>query len=169
MTKNPLAYGIIAAAIFLTSCSADVVFEEPMPRQSQLQKNIPRQFHGTWIDENEENWIVDSNGILKDDEFMKNDAETQIRTTEDHIFLNMKNDAGWELYVAQLDENTLDIYSININDDRLIKKLDRLTDLEITYDEDGKRIQVKLNPSNREFKKMVKRKLFSYQGSLTRL
>ena len=169
MIKNPLAYGIIAATIFLTSCSADVVFEEPMPRQSQLQKNIPRQFHGTWIDEDEEKWIVDSEGILKDGEFMKNDAETQIRTNEDHIFLNLKREAGWELYVSQLDENTLDVYTININDDRLIKKLDRLTDLEITYDEEGERKQVKLNPSNREFKKMVKRKLFSYQGSLTRL
>ena len=85
------------------------------------------------------------------------------------IFLNLKREAGWELYVSQLDENTLDVYTININDDRLIKKLDRLTDLEITYDEEGERKQVKLNPSNREFKKMVKRKLFSYQGSLTRL
>jgi hypothetical protein len=71
--------------------------------------------------------------------------------------------------VSELDENTVNVYSIDIHDDELMKKLDRLTNLEITYDDSGKRSKVKLNPSNREFRKMVKRKLFSYQGSLTRL
>ena len=169
MIKNPLAYSIISAVLFLTSCSADVVFEEPMPRQLKLRKNIPSIFHGTWEDENQELWTVTSDGILKDDELIKNSGDTQIRTDENYLFLNFRNDEGWELLVSELDENTVNVYTIDIDDDELIKKLDRLTNLEIAYDDSGKRSKIKLNPSNREFRKMIKRKLFSYQGSLTRL
>lgn len=169
MIKKPLTYGLIAVSLLLSSCSADVVFQEPMPRQNAVQATIPDQFHGTWLDEDGEKWIVESAGILQDGDFMKNDAETQIRSDKDHLYLNLKSEHGWQLYLSQVDDDLMEVYTIDINDDRLIRKLDRLTDLEITYAEDGSRSLVKLNPSNREFKKMVKRKLFSHQGTLTRL
>lgn len=169
MIKNPLTYGLIAATLLLSSCSANVVFEDPMPRHAELQKDIPTQFHGTWMDENDERWIVESAGILKDGELLKNDAKTQIRTEDDHMFINFRDDKGWELYVTQVDGNTMDVYTIELSDDRLFKKLNRLTDLEVTYGEDGSRTLIKLNPTNREFRKMVRRKMFSYQGSLSRI
>lgn len=169
MIKNPLTYGVIAVTLFLTSCSSNVFFEDPMPRQEQVQARIPTHFQGTWVDEEGDKWIVQSDGILMDDEFMKSDSKTQIRTDKDHIYLNLREEEGWTLYVSQVEDDVMDVYTIDINDDRLFRKLARVTDLEITYAEDGARKQVRLNPSNREFRKMVKRKLFSYQGSLTRL
>jgi hypothetical protein len=168
MTKNPLTYGLIAAALLLSSCTASVVFEDPMPRQSQLLKEIPRQFHGTWIDENEDPWIVQSAGILTDGKLMKNNGETQIRTEDNHMFVNVRYENGWELYIAEVDGSTMDVYSLDIDDDRLFKKLGRMTDLDITYDEEGERKTVRLNPTDQEFRKMVRRKFFTHQGTLTR-
>lgn len=169
MARNLVILLLIAS---LSSCIS-VEFTQPQPYWCANLTGFPVKMQGHFY--NNENDTVeigsnyyklistDKNSIL--DSNTKNTEQLSdsllFKSYKKIYFLNSKTNGNWRVSMVKINRNhSITVYNAISSEEKLIKKLKNIKDKTILKDETGKIKRVILNPSEKEFKKLVRSKLF---------
>jgi len=154
----------LAILLLLSSC-VEVEFKHPMPQKGTTLEKLPEDIKAYLIslDENstknskltvsEFNEDFDMNKPLPDDVILKK--------WKGNYYLNQKEDSLWQLIVIKPAKNkTFNITHIDGSNQEIIDKLKSITEVEEIFDADGDLDRIILDPSAKEFKKMLKSSVF---------
>jgi len=176
--KKYLSY--LTALILFFSC-VSVEFTSPQPSWEEDLGSFPTEMHGTYYSNENDTFEIGTNYY----KIVSTSDETFFKTNENQVllsdsmtlkkygnsyFLNVKEKGNWTVSSLKVNRNnTISIgYIIGPSED-LVKKLDFINDKAFVKDEDGKVDRIILNPTKKEFKLMVRKKLFEQSLLLTKI
>ena len=163
---------ILLFIVSLSSCIS-VEFTQPQPSWCNNLTAFPKEMQGHFY--NNENDTVeignnyyklistDHNSIL--DSNIKNIEQLSdsllFKSYKKIYFLNSKTNGNWRVSMVKISKNHIvTVYTSISSEEKLLKKLKAIKDKTFIKDEAGKIKRVILNPSEKEFKKLVRSKLF---------
>lgn len=157
---------------FLSSCIS-VEFTQPQPYWCANLTLFPNEMQGHFYSNENDTVEIgsnyykliskDSNSILDTD--TKNTEQLSdsllFKPYKKIYFLNSKTNGNWQVSMVKINKNhSITVYNAISSEEKLIKKLKNIKDKTILKDETGKIKRVILNPSEKEFKKLFRSKLF---------
>ncbi|MHA6280951.1 hypothetical protein ACXYMT_12295 [Salinimicrobium sp. CAU 1759] len=162
-------------AVLLTSCTA-VKFQDPQPKGTAILQEFPQKFLGTFTsDESDTLRITKDSFRFSDGKEIEFAAElsaenTVLKLHKNTYILNLKDNGSWDVFPIKFSPNKITVYFADINSktERLLKAKHPETVQEIRT-EDGKLDHYLIDPSAKEFDRLLKKKLFSEQVEFKRL
>lgn len=169
MARNLTILLLIAS---LSSCIS-VEFTQPQPNWCANLTEFPIEMRGHFYSNENDTVEIGSNYyklISKDkNSILDIDAKNTEQLSDSLLFksykkiyfLNSKTNGNWRVSMVKINKNhSITIYNAISSEEKLIKKLKIVKDKTIIKDETGKIKRVLFNPSEKEFKKLVRSKLF---------
>lgn len=157
---------IFSALNFLYSCT-DVQFDAPQPAWVvKNEKEIPQNLRGEYLSGKDtiritEKRIVDN----KVNHFIDYSISDSVLLKIYHhtYFLNIlhREQKTWSVIMAKQDKEKILYYMIPEDDQGILKQLEEITQARETRDSAGKVINCVINPTSREFRQILKKKLFT--------
>lgn len=142
--------------VLLSSC-VEVGFRSPQPSKGSSLGEIPSEIIAFYSDIK-----ADSSSNLNDlydmDELDEPlDENTILKKWKGKYFLNEREDSLWHvIMVVPAGNGRFETYRIDGGNENTVKKLKEITDVIEIKDEDGDLDKLILDPSSREFKKIIK-------------
>lgn len=149
-------------SLLLSSC-ATLSYDHPMPDNSRVLNEIPGEFHGDYVQEDDENSYLEIRGnhFTTSEMTATIGEELELRPFQKYIVVNLREDMGWVVYLAErTGEGHIRLYHIDITEEEVVEKLNSITATEIMLDEEGNLERIKINPTDAEFKQMIESELF---------
>jgi len=152
---------VIIAALFLFSSCVEVEFKHPMPPKGKVLEIIPSEVIDYFTD-------LEKNSTSEDKirDISNGDFDINAPLPEDVIFkewkgdyyFNQKEDNGyWQIYIVKPSpNNSYEVYQLDGTNQTTINKLKSITKVEEVFSDDGDLDHIILDPSFKEFKKILK-------------
>ncbi len=150
----------LAILILLSSC-VEVEFKHPMPTKGTTLKKVPEDII-TFFKSLDENPTENSKLSISEfsDDFDMNKplpADVVLKKWKGDYYLNQKEDSLWQIILIKQGKNkTFTIFHIDGSNQATIDKLKSITKVEEIFEKEGELDRVILDPSLKEFKKMLK-------------
>jgi hypothetical protein len=190
LTLSKLLVLVNFLVVITLMCSCNVYFNSPQPSWvTKNEKEIPRKLRGNYIS---------GGGELGHDPFSSKRTHDTVRITEKRIivrnqdldltlsdsvllriyhrtyFLNWytKRDKAWNVLYARLEKKKILYYMIsteNWEDSIKFKRLMAITKVEETSDSKNKDYHFNIDPSSKEFRKILKADLFAVMDTLKKI
>ena len=147
-----------------TSC-VEVEFKSPMPSKGEKLDKLPEDLISYFMSLDKDSA---GNSKLNLDE-INSDFDWNEPLPEDVIlkkwkhkyFLNQKGDNYWQIIMIKPEANkSFGVYHLDGNEPKVIDELISITKVEEFFDKDGDLDRVVLDPSLKEFKKIIKSNAF---------
>lgn len=185
--KKTILY-LVTVLMMMTSCN-DFYFKSPQPQRGKELKAIPEELIGTYYeksddsskDDKKEPLIITRNSYdLKTTDPDKKDMKVSgtlapgkvvLKRLDDYYVLSQKienplnnaKDSVWEIYVLKYSDNELTLY--NLTSEEREPKVDSVKGItRVEEDTVGNDKIYLLNPSNKQFKKLLTHDLFNKVG-----
>ena len=171
MAKNFILLLFIA---FLSSCIS-VEFTKPQPSWCENLSEFPKEMWGKFYT-NENDTIEIGSGYYKlistktKDSSIVNAEVNIVEQLSDTLlfksynkayFLNNKEQDHWKVSMIKINKDkSITVFAALESEDKLLKKLKRVKDKTILKDVTGKTTNIILNPTIKEFQKLISSKLF---------
>lgn len=145
--------------LFLSSC-VEVGFKHPMPTKGKELTSIPIEIIKYYTEM--DSISGESSKLSVTDIFEEgiNDSLPEnylLKLWKGNYFLNQKEDSLWTIVMIRpTSKSTFDIYHLDGGNEKTIKLLKGITDVEEIMDEKGELELVILDPTLKEFKKITK-------------
>jgi len=162
---------ILYLVLLLIICcdGKEIYFEQPQPANSEREKIFPKAIQGIYNDDDDKSLIINElTCVYVDDTIL--DMEGQLydslilKKYKSHYILNQKGDEGWivwVIYIKNIDKfavqsigGAMDAYEVED-----VEKLKNLTTVKEVFYDNGVTDYYLINPTPKEFKKMVKKKI----------
>lgn len=190
--KRNLLFCIVAFMI-LTSCN-DFYFKNPQPLRGKELKQIPDELVGTYLEKDtshmdrdkKEPLIITRNSynLKSSDPSVQNikisgtlaPGKVVLKRLDDHYVLSQKvenplnsaNDSVWEVYVLEYRNNVLSVYNLASEERDL--KIDSIKDITpVKEQKEGNEKYYLINPSNKQFKKLLINNLYKKAGEFEKV
>lgn len=143
--------------ILLSSC-VEVGFKHPQPTKAHNLNEIPKEMIDFYSNQKSDS---SSNGIhelYNSDDFDASLSETTIlKKWKGKYFLNQKEDGLWHVFmIVPLSDNRYETYQLDGGNEQTVVLLKNITEVEEIFSDDGELESLILDPTNREFKKIIK-------------
>lgn len=169
MTKNFILIFLVGS---LCSCLS-VEFNKPQPYWCDNLSEFPKEMQGRFYT-NENDTIEIGKDYYKQISSNPNSTiDTDLKTFEHlsdsvllkkykkNYFLNSKENENWKVSMVKLNKDkSFTVYAALEAEDKIMKKLYNIKDKTILRDENEKATKIILNPTKKEFQKILKSKLF---------
>lgn len=163
-------------ALSFTSCTV-VKFESSQPSATAPLEEFPEKMLGTFISEDKDTLritldsFIYSNGKEISVYGSLTDSNVVLKKYNNIYLLNLKDDRGWDIFPLKLSRNKLRAYYVNLdpNSLKLIESLKQTSSVKEIRTEEGKFEHYLIAPSDKEFKRLLKKKLFSSKTEFTRI
>ncbi len=152
----------ILLLLLLSSC-VEVGFKHPQPSKGKSLSEVPKEIIDFYSDIKSDSTSGNIKDLYNADDFDKSLSETTIlKKWKGKYFLNEKEDSLWHIImIVPVANNKFDTYRLDGDDEQTQKKLNRITEVEEIRSEDGELEHLILDPTNREFNKIVKSGAFT--------
>ena len=143
--------------VLLSSC-VEVGFKNPQPLKARNLEEIPKEmldFYTNQKKDSTENSITDLYSV---DDFDATLSETTIlKKWKGNYFLNQKENDLWHVFmIVPSSNNMYETYQLDGGNEKTVSLLKKITEVEEVFSDDGELKSLILDPSHREFKKIVK-------------
>lgn len=153
----------------LTACIS-VEFKSPQPQKGKILTEFPKELIGTYLNsENDTITIADTyfkaTSITKEttdnpkaSEIISLSENVILKKMKNHFILNMKDEKGnsnWSVIIISKSNKGIEFSTFNANEQEFLINLKTITKWEEIRDEEGKLKKIILDPSNKEFKKIL--------------
>lgn len=154
---------------FLTACIS-VEFKKPQPQKGRSLTEFPKELIGTYLNsENDTITIADTyfkaasitietTDNPKASEIISLSENVILKKMKNHFILNMKGEKGnsnWSVIIISKSNKGIEFNTFNANEQEFLINLKTITKWEEIRDEDGKLKKIILDPSDKEFKKIL--------------
>ncbi|WP_324721305.1 hypothetical protein [Salinimicrobium sp. HB62] len=162
-------------AVLLSSCTA-VKFANPQPKGSAALDEFPQKILGTFTsDESDTLRIMKTSFRFSDGKEVGFEADLSAENTilklhKRTYILNLKDNGSWDVFPMKLSANKITLYFADLTSktEALLKAKHPETVREIKT-EDGKFDHYLIDPSAKEFERLLKKKLFADKVEFKRL
>ena len=163
--------------LLLTACYS-VKFEYPQPKTGSELTEIPSKIIGKYATPGGDYFTITKNTITVDNEkdtLILSDPNAVLKNLGSFYILSFREDnmSDWNVYPFQVTADSLIAYSMDVESEeayhKLIKDLGELTFCEPILDEDGELRYYRLNPTKKEFKKLLKNNHFIKQETFVKI
>lgn len=166
---------VLTAFLFI-SCTA-VKFENPQPTAAPSLSEFPEKMHGTFVSDSDDtlefsqNHFRYSSGTEVNLESKLSPESAVLKKANNTYILSLKDEQGWDVFPMKLGRNKITIYYANLDPDaeQLILDLKNTSPVHEIRNEEGKFDHYLIDPSEKEFKKLLRKKLFSEEIVFKRL
>lgn len=153
----------------LSSCE-ELAFRQPMPHQVADLKQFPAECVGTFISESD---VTDTLIIYPDsvagDRFMIN-SDNVIRPFGKYYIVNQRKRDRWTVAaIRPVSRKAFDIYWFNMEGDKNKNAISKITKTAMVQDPETGKDYMLVDPSTREFRRMLKSKAFQRRDRFRRL
>lgn len=163
-------------ALIFSSCTA-VKFESPQPSNTPSISQFPSKMHGVFISNNEDTLFIEqhhfrySGGQEVSIEGDLSTAQAVLKKVNSKYILNLKEENTWDVFPLKASRNKIIIHYANLTSEseQLIFKVQKSSPVQEIKTEDGKFDHYLLAPTNREFRKLLRKNLFSGKMIFRRL
>lgn len=148
--------------LFLSSC-VEVGFKHPQPTKGKNLSEVPKEMIEFYSDIKSDSSSTGIKDWYSTDDFDKSLSETTIlKKWKGKYFLNEKEDSLWHIImIVPISDNRFETYLLDGENEKTIKILKEITKVEEQFSEDGELKSIIIDPSSREFNKIVKSKAFT--------
>ncbi|SOC81220.1 hypothetical protein SAMN06296241_2794 [Salinimicrobium sediminis] len=159
----------------LQSCSS-VTFTTHQPENAQVLKEFPAKIQGIFTN-SEDTLIVEQTSFIYNGGEMISlsgditPPDVVLKKMDNWYFLNIRDEGEWWIYPFQISgNNRITVFYSNMeeNEQRIIEEFDEDLKVQKVFKE-GKFHHYLLNPTQSQFKKILKKKLFSENLIFTRI
>jgi hypothetical protein len=164
----------------LTACIS-VEFKDPQPKKGKPLNEYPEEFIGTYTSPDLDTIIVGKTYFISNS--LSLETDNKVKTTQKielsdsvllkkvgHTFiLNMRSKENWSIVIFSKSSNGLTIDTFNANDKEFLAKLKSITKTEEVRDTDGNLKKIILNPTEKEFKKIINTPSLFEKGELIKV
>jgi len=155
---------LLVVFIAFTSC-VEVEFKSPMPSKGSKLDKLPEDLISYFMSLDKDsagNNKLNLNELNSDFDWNEPLPEDVILKKWKHkYFLNQKGDNFWQIIMIKPEpNNSFGVYQLDGNEPRVIAELKSITKVEEFFNEDGDLDRVVLDPSLKEFKKIIKSNAF---------
>lgn len=151
---------VIFALLLLSSC-VEVNFKNPMPPKGETLDKIPTEIITYFMSLKKDslgNSKLNLDNINGD--FDLNDPlpeEVILKKWKGNYFLNQKEENLWQIYMVKpAANNSFEVYQLDGSNQHTVDKLKSITNVEEVFSDNGDLNQIIIDPSFKEFKKIVK-------------
>ncbi len=173
-------------SFLLTSCST-VVFEKAMPAKGKQLKTFPKEMQGVYLTPDSTKLEITATTAKEIKEtntptisLIDIDlAQKDVLKKKDNIYyLNMEDNGMYFVIMFEHFDNKLEVYSIVLDEkktgkseEEIIKEIKKITKVKAHKQEDalGNSTVYILNPSQKEFEKLIQQGLFVKLGTMTKI
>lgn len=163
---------ILLFIVSLSSCIS-VEFTQPQPGWCDNLAEFPKEMQGHFYSDENDTIEIGNNyyQLISTDHHSMLDSPTKnkeqlsdsllFKSYKKIYFLNSKTNGNWRVSIIKINKNQrITVYTSISSEEKLIKKIKIIKDKTFIKDETGKIKRVILNPSEKEFKKLIKSNLF---------
>ena len=160
---------IFLSYTFLTACIS-VEFKNPQPKKGKKLTEFPSDLIGTYLNSDNDtitiannyfkaaSLTIESNNNSKPSDTINLSENTFLKRIDKTYLLNMKDlkeNNNWIIIVINKSTNGLMIDTFNADDKDFLNNLKTITKTEEVRDEEGKLKKIILDPTEKEFKKIL--------------
>ncbi|MCB9361579.1 MAG: hypothetical protein H6587_11115 [Flavobacteriales bacterium] len=165
-------FSCISISLLLFSCTS-VVFTNPQPTWVKNSTHFPEEIYGTYYTNENDTFEIGANfyKVLASNynslfnnniinEFYLSDS-LLLKQLGKKYFLNAKENDNWTISLLNIKKNqSISIEYISGKREELVKNLNFISNKTYLKDENEKIETIILNPTKKEFKQLIKKKLF---------
>lgn len=159
----------------LQSCSS-VTFTTHQPENAQVLKEFPAKIQGIFTNSEDTLVVEQTSFIYNGGEMISlsgdiTPPDVVLKKMDNWYFLNIRDEGEWWTYPFQISgNNRITVYYSNMeeNEQRIIEEFDEDLKVQKVFKE-GKFHHYLLSPTQSQFKKILKKKLFSENLIFTRI
>jgi hypothetical protein len=148
--------------LILSSC-VEVGFRQPLPTNGKLLTEIPQEILDFYRDNKSDSTKNDSNGLKINDYYNDQSFEnslsenTILKKWKGKYFLNQKEDSLWHIImIVPKAKSKFETYRLDGGNEKTINLLKKITKVKEIYDDEGELELLILDPSKKQFNKIVK-------------
>ncbi|MBI1184697.1 hypothetical protein GC194_10520 [bacterium] len=165
MSKNLIVFSLLT--IFLLVSCEETLYKEPQPGGVKEQKSFPEKIRGTYITGDGDTIVIEEKQVveLKKTMISKNSPyvlgdSIKLKKYKHYLFVSYLADNNYwsTILIDYKQKGYLHLYQIDPKSTK-IKALKNITKVEEFKDESGKTDFLLLNPSKREWKKIIKEEI----------
>lgn len=153
---------IVIPFLFLASC-VEVGFKNPQPSKGTSLTEIPEEMIAFYSGSKSDSTTENKNGLSINDYYDKDDLDkslsesTILKKWKGNYFLNQQEENLWHIIMIKpIANGNFETYNLDGSNEKTIALLKEITDVKEVFDEDGELDSIVLDPSLKEFKKIVK-------------
>ncbi len=172
----------LVLSLIISSCGPFIFFEQPQPANSEIENIFPKALQGIYNDD-ANNVLFTINELTCDygndtfDMWNEKDQLSEsliLKKYKSHYILNYLEERGWYVMVISIqNSDKLEIHFIGGDDGaeavEEIGKLKNLTTVNEIFRSNGQIDYYLINPTQKEFKRMLKKNMFSGKMTFTRV
>lgn len=150
---------LLFVSVFFTSCS-DVVFDQPQPISKNDVSSLKHAWHGSYFDGDELFARLESEGFYWQDRDRMvpwSSDSVHLRKMNGKYVLSMQSDNGWDVYILERNADQLTLASFEKPESMRKEEYFEQLKASIAYSQMRGETLV-LQPTKREFKKLVRNK-----------
>ncbi len=163
---------VILLITTLSSCLS-VEFTKPQPSWCDNLSEFPKEMQGHFYNNEKDTIEIGTNFYklisasqnpvidvdIKSTKYLSDSL--LLRTYRKNYFLNTKENNNWRVSIIKINNaKDITVYSALESEDKLMKNLKKVKDKTILKDESGKTTNIIVNPTKKEFQKLINSKLF---------
>ncbi|MGI0106299.1 hypothetical protein [Salinimicrobium sp. WS361] len=163
-------------ALFLSSCTA-VKFESPQPSTAPSISEFPSKMHGIFVSNNEDTLFIEKNyfrysggtEVGVDGDLSK--PQTVLKKMNSSYILNLYDKDNWNVFPFKASRNKIVTHCANLTSEseQLIVEVQESRPVREITSEDGKFEYYLLAPTDKEFRQLLRKNLFSEKKIFKRL
>lgn len=131
-------FSVLIVSVFILSSCTDIAFDQPLPPDEVVLAEMPVELLGSYENKDGDELIIKEVSLRVLDKEHQMGSETQMKQFKDSYFLNLEDEEGnFQVFFAQLDGQDLNVFWFDGEDDKTLKKLTSLAQVETRRSENG--------------------------------
>ena len=164
-------------ALVICSCTA-VKFQDPQPKEAPAVIEFPERMQGTYTSADDDTLHISEKSFtyyngkeINVTGTLNTSGDVILKEFEKGFILNLQDDQGWDVIPLKVSRNkiTAGFAVLDPKTQPLILELEKSSKLQRINADDGKFSHYLLSPSDEDFKRLVRKKLFSEKTVFRRI
>lgn len=158
----------------MTSC-VEVLFETPQPQGIKAINAFPETMRGSYLTSNNDTLIIASDQLkdpgAENDSIMKISEDFVLKKYKGYYIISLKHETGmWEVAIIEpKGKGAFRLFTFDGENEEKMARVKQFTVVATILDEGGKPTQYKLNPTKKDFAKLLKSDVFEEIGVFNKL
>lgn len=169
---------VLVLFLGLQSCNS-ILFTSAQPEADPVLKEFPQNMLGTFVSEDIDTLVVESTSFIfrgGDPVQLSGDITPKgcaLKKMDDWYIISLQDEEEWEVFPVKVQGNdNFSVFFIDMKEDeenKIIADLEKDLKVEKVYNEDGSFDHYLINPSKKQFKRLLKKNIFSEEMSFKRV
>ena len=161
---------LLFITLLVVSSCTDVQFQEAQPQNAPTLTEFPEKMRGLFASEDDDTLLIDDTSFtyyngkeINVTGPLTSSGDVILKKLGNKYILNIKDDESWDVYPLQVSNNRIKAgYAVlDPKTQQFIRELEKSSKVKMINTEDGKFSHYLISPSDEDFKKLLRKNLFS--------